>query len=83
MTLPDVIGLLGTASVVTAYALLQTGIWKPESLAYSALNALASALLLVSLIFNFNLASLLLQIVWLVISFYGIAKTVLARPRSR
>ena len=82
MTLPDIIGLLGTASVVGAYALLQTGVWKPESLAYSALNALASALLLVSLIFNFNLASLILQIVWLAISFYGIAKSLRRKSRS-
>ena len=80
MSLPDIIGLFGTISVVMAYALLQTGVWKPESLAYSALNALASALLLVSLVFNFNLASAILQIVWLAISGYGIAKSLKRRP---
>ena len=82
MTFPNMIGLLGTALVVAAYALLQTGVWKAESLAYSGLNALASALLLVSLAFNFNLASTILQIIWIAISFYGLAKS-LRRKRPR
>ena len=83
MTFPDLIGLAGTAGVVIAYGLLQIGALKPESLTYSGLNAFASALLLISLCFNFNLASLVLQIVWIAISFYGIARTLRrAKPGS-
>ena len=83
MTFPDIIGLVGTAGVVIAYGLLQIGVLKPESLSYSGLNASASALLLISLCFDFNLASLVLQIVWIAISFYGIARTLRrAKPGS-
>jgi hypothetical protein len=82
MTFPDIIGLAGTTGVVVAYGLLQTGVLKPESLIYSGVNAFASGLLLVSLFFDFNLASLVLQIVWILISLYGMAKTLRARSRA-
>ena len=66
-------GLAGFGVYVAAYALVQFGVFTGNSLAYTAANTVAAALVLVSLIADFNLASALIQITWITI---GVAGTV-------
>lgn len=68
----DALGLLGVGAILLAYALLQAGRWTARDPAYSALNALGAALVLVSLAFEFNLAAAVVESFWLAISGYGL-----------
>ena len=74
MTIADVIGVVGVLIVLYAYYRLQTGAMPSSSLIFSALNAGGSGLILVSLYFNFNLASFLIEIAWTSISLIGVFK---------
>ncbi len=71
----DLIGLLGVALYVCAYAALQWGKLHGNSVWYSVLNGVAAALVLISLWGSFNLASALIQIMWISISISGIVRT--------
>ncbi len=72
--IPDFLGLIGVSCLLVAYFLLQKEKLLQSSTAYSALNALGSGLILVSLYFEFNLASALVEGAWLVISLYGLSR---------
>ena len=70
----DVLGALGTATIIVTYVLLQLEGVRSEQVAYSLLNALGAALILTSLYFSFNLAAFLVEFFWLLISLFGIGK---------
>lgn len=72
MDLYTVAGLAGFGAYVAAYALLQFGVLSGDSLIYTGANTLAAALVLISLIADFNLASALIQITWIVIGVVGV-----------
>ena len=72
MTLPDVLGLIGVAMILAAYAGVQSDRLPAADWRFSALNAAGAALILVSLAFAFNLASFVIEVAWLVISLWGL-----------
>lgn len=74
MSLPDILGLLGVGALLTAYFLLQRGRWGQRDPLYSATNAVGSGLILVSLIYDFNLASTVVEGAWFLISLYGLSR---------
>ncbi|MCH9649192.1 MAG: cyclic nucleotide-binding protein [Deltaproteobacteria bacterium] len=73
-SLPDLVGLVGVVLLLVAYFLLQSGRLPQSSGVYSSLNAAGSGLILVSLYFDFNLASVLVEGAWFVISLYGLTR---------
>ena len=77
----DVIGTVGVGTIIITYVLLQTGRLRSEQLSYSILNAAGAALILISLYFEFNLPSVVVEFFWLVISLYGIGKYLLNRRK--
>lgn len=72
--LMDLVGNIGVAILVVTYLLLQLDKLKSADLAYSALNALGASLIVVSLIVDFNLSALLMEVFWVLISFIGIGR---------
>ena len=70
----DILGTLGVAIIILTYVLLQIERIRSDQLAYSLLNAIGAALILVSLYFDFNLPSVVVEFFWLVISLFGIGK---------
>lgn len=68
----DGFGSAGVALIIVAYAAVQLRRMKPEHLSYSVMNLVGAALILVSLRFNFNLASVIIEIFWIIISIWGI-----------
>ncbi|WP_394176598.1 CBU_0592 family membrane protein [Thalassotalea litorea] len=70
----DIIGMLGTASVVLAFFLIQLERINPKGLQYNLLNLVGAILLLISLSINFNLASFVIEIFWIMASLVGIFK---------
>ena len=83
MTLPDLVGLLGVAAYLTAYALLQLNRLGGHDRRYLTLNAVGSALILVSLIYAFNLPSFVTQTAWLVFTVVGFVRSRGDRPGPR
>lgn len=69
----DLIGVLGVGLMVLAYAGLQLSWLNAKGFAYSALNGLGAAMVLLSLVFEFNLPAFLMESVWLALSIYGLA----------
>lgn len=78
---PDALGLVGVACILLIYFLTQTGRLAPEHLVYSLGNLLGSSLILFSLFFDWNLASVVVEAAWAAISLYGVARY--ARRRRR
>ena len=75
MTIYDAVGLLGVAAYVSAYALLQLGRLGNGDGRYLALNAAGSVLILFSLLHSFNLPSFVTQVLWLVFTVVGYARS--------
>lgn len=80
-TVIDFLGNVGVALILLAYLALQLEKVSATSLAYGGMNAVGAALILVSLYFDFNLSAFLIEFFWLLISLYGIGKSLL-RPRE-
>jgi hypothetical protein len=70
----DAIGMLGTLLVVLAYYLLQLERTDPRGLTYNMINLVGALLLLLSLCFNFNLASFVIEVFWIGASLIGLYK---------
>lgn len=68
----DIVGTIGVATIVVTYILLQSGRVKSDQLGYSVLNAVGATLILISLYFEWNFPSVVVESFWLVISLYGI-----------
>ena len=71
--LANVIGLIGSALMVVAYAYSNIAKILNFTL-FNLLNLVGSLLLLYSLTVHFNLASLALEVVWALIALIGLAK---------
>ena len=72
MTIPDLIGLTGVALLIVTYALLQLDKIDPKGFWYSFNNLLVAILVTVSLVYTPNLASIVIEVFWLLISLYGV-----------
>ena len=70
--LADIVGSLGVAIIIVTYLLLQLGRISAEALHYSLLNILGSSLIAFSLFTHWNLASFLIELFWILISFIGV-----------
>jgi predicted membrane protein len=80
---PTIVGIIGTLIVLLAFFLLQARKLHGNGAVYQLLNAIGAAAIIVSLCYQFNLASMLLEIVWLLISLYGLAVGIRHRRESR
>ena len=70
----DFVGNVGVVIIVVAYLLLQLDKIRSSDLAYSVLNAVGASLIVASLIVDFNLSALLMEVFWVLISFIGIGR---------
>jgi len=75
----DLIGTVGVLLIVVAYALLQIDKLRSTSISFSLLNAIGAGLIMVSLLFNFNLSAFLMESFWFVISLFGAVRRMLVR----
>ena len=68
----DFVGNIGVVVLMVAYLMLQLNKLSSAGLAYSVLNAAGASLIIVSLLYDFNLSALLMEVFWVLISFVGI-----------
>ena len=71
----DWVGFAGTLMVLGAFFLLQAGRLSGNSLVYQLLNLLGAGGVLVSLLGAFNPAVFALELTWVLISAYGIVRS--------
>jgi hypothetical protein len=70
--LSDIIGLMGVTLLITTYGLLQFDCIDPKGFWYSFNNMIVAILVTVSLIYSFNLASMVIEVFWFTLSVYGL-----------
>ena len=78
----DLIGFVGSFFIVAAFAYsnLTTQI---NALWFNVSNFVGAALLTVSLTVNYNLPTMVLEIVWMAIAIFGILKALKTRSKDR
>jgi len=72
MTGPDIVGLIGVTILIVTYAMLQFDKIDPKGFWYSFNNMIVAVLVTVSLLYSFNLASMVIEVFWFSLSVYGI-----------
>jgi len=70
----DFAGNIGVALMVLAYLLIQAEKVRSRDLSYSLMNGIGALLVVVSLLYRFNLSAFLVESFWFVISVYGLLK---------
>ena len=70
----DLAGSVGVLLIVVAFLLLQLERVASNSLSYLIANAIGAALILLSLLYEFNLSAFLMEAFWLAISLLGLAR---------
>jgi hypothetical protein len=68
----DLVGNIGVLILMVTYLLLQLNRIRSDELMYSLLNAVGASFIVVSLLVDFNLSALLIEVFWVLISFVGI-----------
>jgi multidrug transporter EmrE-like cation transporter len=79
----DFIGNLGVACVLGSYFLLSAGKMRMDQLAYPIVNGIGALLIGYSLLFDFNLSSMIIEVAWFSISVFGLARILRARREGR
>lgn len=72
ISLTDVIGTLGVALIVLGYFNVQSGRWSHRDMILPLVNLCGSLMVLVSLYDSPNLPSILIEVIWTLISLYGL-----------
>ena len=72
--LHDLIGNVGVLLILGSYLLVQLRRLDATGVPYLLVNGLGAGLILVSLARDFNLSAFLIELVWLLISLYGLAR---------
>lgn len=82
MTLPDLIGVVGVLLILVAYAGATTGRLDPKKAPALLLNLAGALLILLSLVYDFNLAAVLMEGAWAAVALFGLGRLVLQRRRT-
>lgn len=78
----DLIGFAGSFFIVAAFAYSNLTT-QMNALWFNVSNFIGAALLTVSLTVNFNLPTMVLEVVWMAIALFGIAKALIARRATK
>ena len=78
-TFLDFVGVVGSLTICTAYLAVSLKRVDPEGIPYQAANAIGSILLLISLYFRPNPGAILIEVLWLAIAGFAIARALYRR----
>jgi hypothetical protein len=79
MTVPDLAGLVGVLLILSAYALGQLERLKMDALPALLMNLGGAALVMISLLFKFNLSAFLMEAAWALVALFGLVKLALKK----
>ena len=83
MTLPNILGVIGSAIVIVAYFAVARGSMAADSRPYYLANLIGAFLIFASLWWAWNLAAAIVELFWGAISAYGLIRAALSRPQPR
>ena len=81
LSIYDLAGFLGAAIIVVAYSAVTQGWLNALDWRFPAANVLGSLLILVSLWFEWNFPSVVIEVFWVLISLMGLARSLAERRR--
>jgi hypothetical protein len=81
ISIPDLFGLVGSAIVIVAYFANVQGMMRADGWPYYVANIAGAGLILISLIFAWNLPAAVVEIFWGAISIYGVARAALKKAK--
>jgi hypothetical protein len=70
----DIAGLIGSVIVILAYFATQAGWFSANDPRFAWANLIGAALIIASLTMAWNLAAFVMEIFWILISVYGLAR---------
>lgn len=79
MIISHIVGTLGSVLIIFGYFMTIEGKWKPTNKQYLWCNLCAALLLMYSLMHNFNLGSMIIEIFWVLITLRGLINKSLKR----
>jgi hypothetical protein len=79
----DLAGFIGVVLIIVAYLLLQLDKLQSSSPRYSLLNAVGALLIILSLVFKFNLSAFIVEAFWFLISLLGLWRSLAARKHLK
>lgn len=79
----DIVGTVGVVLILAAYFLVQNGRITADMLVYPLLNLAGALLLLISLMWSWNTPSVIIELCWITISLYGIARILKKRNKEQ
>jgi hypothetical protein len=79
----DLTGFIGVVLIIVAYLLLQLEKLPSSSPRYSLLNAAGALLIIISLLFAFNLSAFIVEAFWFLISLLGLWRSLSHGKRAR
>ena len=79
----ELVGLAGVALVLLSYFGLQAGRLRGDGVAFQVANILGAGAIAVSLVYDFNLSAMVIELSWIAISIYGLVRGVRARAAAR
>lgn len=80
MTAPDIAGVFGVGLILIAYAGATMDRLDPKRAPALLLNLAGAVLILVSLVYDFNLSAVLMEAAWALVALFGLARLAI-RPR--
>lgn len=78
----QVLSVVGALMVLTAYALIQSGIWRELDAGYLALNIIGSLLLGIVAIEDQRVGFILLEFAWAGLGIIGVVRAIKARKTA-
>lgn len=75
----NIAGLIGVVLIVIAYAGVQIDKLEPRAAPALLLNFFGAVLVLVSLVFDFNLSAALMEGIWAAIALFGLVRLAVKR----
>ena len=79
----ELVGLAGVALVLLAYFGLQSGRMRGDGLAFQLANILGAGAIALSLVYDFNLSAMVIELSWIAISIYGLVRGIRARAAAK
>jgi hypothetical protein len=79
----ELVGLAGVALVLLAYFGLQSGRMRGDGLVFQVANILGAGAIALSLVYDFNLSAMVIELCWIAISIYGLVRGGRARSAAK
>jgi hypothetical protein len=83
MTLPNILGIVGSAVVIVAYFAVARGSITADSRPYYLANLIGAVLIFASLWWAWNLPAAIVEVFWGAISAYGLLRGTMLRSQPR